>query len=261
MGGMVSQLTSGLWIEGLGYEAPYWFILSCFLASVVYVIFFVRESRPRTTETRACLFNLRSLRRVWHVYRNPRDGARKNLVILFICCGLIVLTTMGYSGVMLLYLVGSPLCFGPERIGYFFAARYTIVGLGAVLGIKLLGRCLTELTITRIGMVTLMASLVLFGFSKTAWVVFMGGCDWAFVSLPFPSTLHLSGSSLLATWSVGPYIWAPAKLPLYSPSLWLALHTFLHNLFSFVAVVAVAKSSSSLYFAYSSSCWFVQRRS
>ena len=177
-GGMVSQLTSGLWIEHLGFIAPYWFILICLLISVLYVVFFVPESRAPSTEHKSVrhLFSLTSIRRVWHVYKNPRNGARRNLIIFTFSSAVTVLTTLGTSGVIVLFLLHSPLCFSPGEVGYYSAFRFFLTGLGAVLGIKLLGVCLSEVNIIRVGLVSLAAALIMFGFSRTTWLVYMGKC-------------------------------------------------------------------------------------
>ncbi|KAL9982405.1 hypothetical protein ACROYT_G004442 [Oculina patagonica] len=186
-GGMISQLTSGLWIENLGFVAPYWFIFFCLLSSVLYVILFVPESRaPTENKSIRKLFSLSSVKRVWHVYKNPRDGARRNLIIFTLASGVIVLTTMGVSGVVVLFLLHSPLCFSAEKVGYFSAFRFFVQGLGAVLGIKLLGRCLNEVNIARVGIFSLALSLIVFGFSKVEWLVFMSPIAAIFVGAIVP---------------------------------------------------------------------------
>ena len=178
-GGMISQLTSGLWIENLGFVVPYWFIFACLLMSVLYIIFFVPESRASSSTVDKkiiiCkLFSLSSIKRVWYVYKYPRNGARRNLIIFTLCSGVIVLTTLGVGGVIVLFLLHSPLCFSAEKVGYLSAFRYFSHGVGAVLGIKVLGRCLNEVNIARAGIISLALSLLVFGFSKVEWLVFMG---------------------------------------------------------------------------------------
>jgi len=174
-GGMVSQLTSGLWIENLGFIAPYWFSLACLLGSIFYVVFFVQESRASSTENQSIrkLFSLTSIKRVWYVYKNPRNGARRNLIIFTLSSAVIVLTTLGVGGVIVLFLLHSPLCFSAEEVGYFSGFRFFVQGLGAVLGIKLLGRCVNEVNIVRAGIFSLAVALIVFGFSRTAWLVYM----------------------------------------------------------------------------------------
>ena len=174
MGGMVSQLTSGLWIENLGFLPPYWFIFSCLLASVAYVVFFVPESKPVTERTSVRqLCSLTAVKRVWHIYKNPRNGARRNLVIFTLSSGIVVLTSLGVGGVIVLFLLHSPLCFSPEKVGYFSAFRFASLGIGAVLGIKILARWMTEVNIARVGIISQVAFLLVFGFSKTTWLVFL----------------------------------------------------------------------------------------
>lgn len=178
-GGMISQLTSGLWIKNLGFVAPYWFIFVCLLASVLYIILFVPESRASSSTADKkliiCkLFSFSGIRRVWYVYKYPRNGARRNLIIFTLSCGISVLTTLGVSGVVVLFLLHSPLCFSAEKVGYFSAFRYFSQGLGAVLGIKVLGRCINEVGIARVGIISLALSLLVLGFSKVEWLVFIG---------------------------------------------------------------------------------------
>ena len=175
IGGMISQLTSGLWIEKFGFVAPYWFIFGCLLASVFYVIFFVPESRPSTSKDGMIrrLFRLTSVKRVWYVYKFPRNGTRRNLIIFTLSTGLVVLTILGISGVTVLFLLHSPLCFSAEKVGYFSAFRYLINGIGAVLGIKLLGKCFSEINIARIGIISLASGLLVFGFSRKESLVFL----------------------------------------------------------------------------------------
>lgn len=175
IGGMISQLTSGLWIEKFGFVAPYWFIFGCLLASVVYVILFVPESRPSTSNggTIRKLFSLKSVKRVWYVYKFPRNGARRNLIIFTLSTGVVVLTILGVSGVIVLFLLHSPLCFSAEKVGYYSAFRYLTSGIGAVLGIKLLGKCFNEVNIARIGIISLASALLVFGFARKEWLVFL----------------------------------------------------------------------------------------
>jgi hypothetical protein len=175
LGGMVSQLTSGLWIEKFGFIAPYWFILGCLLFSVIYTVFFLPESRPQTdVAQKTKLGSFQSIKRIYAVYKTPREGGRRNLILLTLSSALMMLTNQGVTGVITLFLLHTPLCFSPEYVGYFSALRSLSIGLGAILGIKLFGKWLTELSITRIGIVTRAGSLVFTGLSTTKLMIFMG---------------------------------------------------------------------------------------
>lgn len=187
-GGMVSQLTSGLWIEHLGFIGPYWFILACLVCSVLYVIFFVPESRATSSEHKSIcsLFSFASINRVWNVYKNPRNGTRRNLIVFTFSSGVIVLTTLGIGGVMVLYVLHSPLCFSAEQVGYFSGYRFFLQGFGAVLGVKLLGMCLTEINIIRVGIFSLAVALMMFGFSKATWLVYLAPLAGVFSGAAVP---------------------------------------------------------------------------
>ncbi|XP_020897352.1 proton-coupled folate transporter [Exaiptasia diaphana] len=174
-GGMVSQLTSGLWIEKYGFITPYWFILGCLLFSVLYTAIFVPESRPPSDlpDEKVSFFSCKSLKRIYKVYSAPREGGRRNLVLITICSGILQSVLMGLTATITLFMIHTPLCFSPEWVGYFTAWRSLSIGLGAILGIKLLGKCFSELTIARFGILTRLGSLVLLGFSTTKLLIYM----------------------------------------------------------------------------------------
>ncbi|KAK3741853.1 hypothetical protein QZH41_018846, partial [Actinostola sp. cb2023] len=174
LGGMVSQVTSGIWIETQGFITPYWFILGCLLFSVLYTLFFVPESRPPSTVQEKTKFaSCRSLKRIYTVYASAKDGNKRNLILLTLSSGIMQVALQGVTGVITLYVLHSPLCFSPEFVGYFTAWRSLSIGLGAIIGIRLLGRWFSELTISRLGILTRVASLVLLAFSTTKVLVFM----------------------------------------------------------------------------------------
>ena len=78
MGGMVSQVTSGLWIEKYGFIVPTYFILVCALLSGVCSIFLVPETRQRDKNARIRFFNLGSIKECVRVLKQPREGGGKN---------------------------------------------------------------------------------------------------------------------------------------------------------------------------------------
>ncbi|XP_031555678.1 proton-coupled folate transporter-like isoform X2 [Actinia tenebrosa] len=173
IGGLVSQITSGLWITRFGFIPPYWFILACQFSAAMYVIFIVPESKPKTRKDRIPFFSLRSLKVIWSVYRDPRHGYRRSLVLLLIGDGIVSLSTMGLSGVILLYVLRTPLCWSANVLGGFMAFRFLTQGLGGVIGIGLLKRCCSDQNIARIGLTSVIVSLVLFAFANKTSMVFL----------------------------------------------------------------------------------------
>lgn len=174
IGGVVSQLTSGAWLKNLGFIPPYWFIFACHVASALCVIFLVPESKPKAEKKKMRFFSLDSFKAIWSVYRKPRNGGRKNLIMLLISDGIINLGVMGISGVVALFVLRTPLCWGPGTLGAFMAFRFFLQGLGGILGIGLLKRFMSDINVTRVGMLTQCASLVFFAFADRTWMVFLG---------------------------------------------------------------------------------------
>ncbi|XP_068708806.1 proton-coupled folate transporter-like [Montipora foliosa] len=172
LGGMAAQLSSGFWIENLGFFAPYWFILGCELFAVIYAVFFVPESRCRSNEETGKLFSLDNFKSSWRVYAKAVGARKRNLILLTLCCGVVSLSVRGISGALSLFMLYSPLCFSPEYVGYLLAFWNSLQGVGGVVTIKAFGMCLSKVNIVRISFLSYLGFLVFFGFSTSLLMVF-----------------------------------------------------------------------------------------
>lgn len=173
VGGMVAQLSSGFWIEKLGFTAPYWFIFGCEVFALIYAAVLVPESKHLSKEERGKLFSLDNLKSSWKVYKKAVGTKKRNLIILTLCCGITAIPNMGIRGVTSLFLLYSPLCFSPERVGYFSALQNSVYGVGGIVTIKAFGMCLSHVNVVRISILSYLGFLVYFGFSKTLLMVFL----------------------------------------------------------------------------------------
>ncbi|XP_058956656.2 proton-coupled folate transporter [Pocillopora verrucosa] len=173
IGGVVSQLTSGAWLNRLGFIPPYWFIFACHVAGLLWAAFMVPESKRESQKNKIRFFSLDSFKAVWSVYKKPRNGGRKNLLMLLISDGIITLGVLGISGVVSLFVLRTPLCWGPATLGVFMAFRFFMQGFGGIVGIGILKRFMSEVNVMRVGMVSQCLSLVFFAFSNRTWMVFL----------------------------------------------------------------------------------------
>ncbi|XP_068746748.1 proton-coupled folate transporter-like [Montipora capricornis] len=174
VGGMAAQLSSGFWIENLGFSAPYWFILGCEFFAVIYAVFFVPESRCKSNEeTGSKLFSLDNFKSSWRVFAKAVGARKRNLIVLTLGCGVVNLSFRGISGVLSLFMLYSPLCFSPKYVGYFLAFWNSLQGVGGVVTIKAFGMCLSKVNVLRISMLSYLGFLVFFGFSTTPLMVFL----------------------------------------------------------------------------------------
>ena len=174
MGGVVSQLTSGLWIHAFGFIPPTWLIFACLIASILSVIFLVPESRERVTNVDSRFFDPNSLKALVNVFRKKREGGRRNLLLLVSAGAVITLTTMGLGGVTALFVMRSPLCFNPKLVGYFLAYRMFVSGVGGPIGVKLLRKCFSEMVTSAISIVSQIGEMAMLAFATSTWLVFTG---------------------------------------------------------------------------------------
>lgn len=119
-------------------------------------------------------FDLKSLKALVNVFRKKREGGRKSLLLL-VCAGAVVtLTTIGLGGVTALFVMRSPLCFGPKLVGYFLAYRMFVSGVGGPFGVKFLRRFFSEMTTSAISIVSQISEMVLLSFATRTWLVYTG---------------------------------------------------------------------------------------
>ena len=187
MGGMVSQLTSGLWIRAYGFIAPYWFIFACQAISFVYVVFLLPESRKATQE-KISFWSCYSFRKVFCIFKRnkARPSAQRNLLMLNLSSGVMTMTTMGVTGVSMLFILRSPLCLSATMVGYFMAYRFALQGIGSVVTVAFVGRFVSQINTVRLGLLSHIAALVFFGFSDRLWMIFLGrmaNCIFATLSI------------------------------------------------------------------------------
>ena len=173
LGGMVAQITSGLYIEKLGFIAPYWIIFGCHVVAILYAIFFVPESRAKSSDQTGRLFSMENFKSSWKVYFKASGNSKRNLVILTFSIGILDIAVMSINGVANLFTLHSPLCFSPEDVGYFLAFRQFMHGAGGVTAIKVFGMCLSDANVSRIAMLSYIGFLVWLGFSTSLLMVFI----------------------------------------------------------------------------------------
>lgn len=174
IGGTVGQAMSGKIIESnQGYEAPYWIVCGCILAAFIHAVFLVPETLSKEHRDGSVkFFDWKHFQNVREVVRTRRNDDESNLRALIILNFLLFLSNYGVATVTILFLLDRPLCWSPLDIGLYCAERYFCLGVGAVLGVKILVKCFKIIHIIYFGLLTYSASLVLFAFAdKTALVV------------------------------------------------------------------------------------------
>ena len=200
--GMLSHLTSGWFINKAGYRVPYLLIFALHTSSLLYVTLILPESRDKLQmeQSETSLLSLDHIRAIISIFTRPRSdvNARWRMGTLMLVSAIMMLCSIGFGSVIVLYALDRPLCCNSIIIGYYLALTFLIQAIGAVVGLKFLAAVLSEHTLIQVASTSIVASLVTIAFVKSKTTLFMG--RWNLSSpllsstLPFPS---LPFSSLL----------------------------------------------------------------
>lgn len=175
MSGVIGYIMSGYGIKMFGFIRPVWLILAFQIASFIYILLFVPESRPKIPDSPR-FFSTHSFRNMWRVYSKPRnDSGRKLLNLLTLATGFLWMSYLGIDGIITLFYLASPLCFNSVWIGYLFSYWTFLMAVSAVLlTLKPFLRHVGEFKMSIIGTISLASSFVWLAFCDRHWMAFVG---------------------------------------------------------------------------------------
>ncbi|XP_028414327.1 proton-coupled folate transporter-like [Dendronephthya gigantea] len=199
--GTIAQVTSGLWVEHLGYAAPYLFIFACQLCAFLYVALFLPESLQQLPlGDRLCL-NCGDFRLLTGVIINKReDRGRLKILLLLLVSAFTLLPVGVLNSLSILYAKDSPLCWRADLIGYFLGCLFFVRAVGAVACMKILKKfAWKDYSVVQLGSVFLMGLLIMIGLSTTTLEMFLATIPCLMAGLPQPCiralTSHIVGYS------------------------------------------------------------------
>jgi len=185
--GMISHLTSGWWIKHLGFKSPYWLILSLHICNLLYVLLFLPETvKDAETKRLKDLFDKEHFYRIIHLFTNADLNKKWPLVGLMLASAFMMISSIGFGSVIVLYALDAPFCCSPIMIGYFLAESMLVQAIGAMLGFFILRKCISEMALTQIGFISIISSLLMLAFIKTNWLMFIVPLIGAFGGVCMP---------------------------------------------------------------------------
>lgn len=114
----ISNLFMGHFINETGFTYPLFLVLGYLVVNLFYILFALKESRPR--DRNAKIVTIDHLRKGLRVIFRPtiKENGWKLCVILacFVTVGVL---NSSQRGVISLFLMNSPLCWGPVLLGYY----------------------------------------------------------------------------------------------------------------------------------------------
>ncbi|XP_067046422.1 proton-coupled folate transporter-like [Acropora muricata] len=173
--GMLSHLSSGWLINKTGYKAPYMMILCLHTFALFYVLLKLPESRAKhlMENSNVKVFSLQHMRVIICIFTDPRSGQRWKMCLLMLTSGLMIVSSIGFGSVIVLYAIDRPLCCNSILIGYYLATSFFVQAVGAVLGLRFLRLVLSEDAVMQAGMISIICSLIMMAFVETKTQFFM----------------------------------------------------------------------------------------
>lgn len=174
--GMFASIIGGQWKRTQGYINPCWLVLVTRLASALYSYLFVCESVSIDPSVR--LFSTRHHKALWKLYSTGGSQStgsfhKHKLWLYTLCFFVVVGVHLGCRDLYVLFELSSPLCWGPELIGYGSAALH-LAYLSSLLGLKVMTRCLADSWVALVGLVSNIAGLLVFSVANTTALMFTG---------------------------------------------------------------------------------------
>ena len=189
-GSTLSGLVSGVWIKYQGFGPPYFGILACHITVMFYVILFLPPSTSSNHQSRV----VEPINTTYFTNLNVTDVCTTTLVAMVIklyqfgclflnSCQLVALflvffvleiNFLGIIDTVVLYGL-TRLCWGPDFVGYFLAAKSLVSGVAASLILPFLTYYgVKDIRIAVVGIISGAAALTVMGVATHTWIMFLG---------------------------------------------------------------------------------------
>jgi len=174
MGSTLSLIVGGVWIKAEGFVPPFWCVVACQIAIIIYTITFLPESlRSRgdgpsfRTLPAKCLNNLVGFGKLLL-------GSWK-MILLLITFFVVEINFLGITDTVILFALGHPLCWSSDLIGYFLALKVFLNGFATLFILTfLVYLTVSDTLIIMVGMVAGATALVIMGLATESWMMFIG---------------------------------------------------------------------------------------
>lgn len=169
----VSNLGFGFWVRAAGFVPPLWFAFACSILPMGLVIFGLQEPDHSDRIRNPTIQDVRSIR---HICGCSTISQRK-LWAMFFAFQIYVFVQQGQERTYVPFLEHAPLCWGSVGIGLFLFALYFISGLGSWPAVPLMHRCIGDVAIFIIAIMSKGVGSVLLAFANNKALVYL--CKYA----------------------------------------------------------------------------------
>ncbi|XP_072515390.1 lysosomal proton-coupled steroid conjugate and bile acid symporter SLC46A3 [Salminus brasiliensis] len=186
----MSLIASGYFLKETGFNWPLFTAAMVQLVNLLYAVFLLGESRviesTVAADSNTCSGAVRKM--TFGIYNLFAQGSRRRNVLLVLL--IVILCSFSFANfggltVVTLYELNEPLCWSEILIGYG-SALSTTVFVTSFIGIYVLSRCLPDLVIIFIGMLSVLIGMVMMAFAKTTLMMFLVRLPMLLAIMPFP---------------------------------------------------------------------------
>lgn len=179
----VSSLITGYFVKYEGFLIPFCTSLGLMTLQFIIVVCFMPETHKKKNRanTTSVLGNFK--RTIEFYSSNAFKGKRVTYIMLIAIFFVAEMTIEHRAGIELLYQLGQPFCWTPDKIGVYGTLRHAAQGIGGLLLLGPMKLCLSDLTIAIISTVFNAGSYVQEAFATTDIVMYLGNFFTQFIEI------------------------------------------------------------------------------
>ncbi|XP_070557507.1 proton-coupled folate transporter-like isoform X2 [Ptychodera flava] len=187
IGGSLAQITTGYWIRSHGYLPPTWLAYSLMILTVLYIIFWVEETVPVDKSVISKWKMRQQFVDIVSLFTGSSQGTRFQLSVFSICLFVFFLIIGSAPGIIILSLLGPPLCFTSVYIGYYQAIYDAMNAIGLFVAGKVLTRYLGDLATAQVGFLSYGSSFLVIAFAVNDIMVLFAPVIGFILTVPLPA--------------------------------------------------------------------------
>lgn len=177
-----ASIATGHFVRAAGFNWPFITSAMCLSLVLLYAVFILEETVKKVPEDAIALNGSpqssafkHMTSAVYQMFARASSRCRTILILLIVVFTSYSFTYFGGASMMTLYELNKPLCWTEILIGYG-SALSTTVFLTSFAGVSLFTYCgVPQLVIVLMGIVSLMSGMLLVAFTKTTFLMFLGG--------------------------------------------------------------------------------------
>ena len=173
LGQTAANIGAGYLLDALGFFYPYVIIVGIAIFTLLYVIFFIKETLPKDPDTE--LFACSNIRNgIGVIVRKTVDNRRWKIISSFLIFFLISVMDFGVVEIITFYVLNPPLCWNSVLIGYYTSFAYVLQTIGSLIFLKLFYRCLKEYGLVVVSCLSGVGYYLVLAQATTTLMVFIG---------------------------------------------------------------------------------------